>query len=167
MDMIELRTAHAADLDADAKAAVRRLLHGGRALRTGHVEGVAVREPAPPGTQRRDHGGPGTGGAVGVPACCVRRQRRGQLPARSAGMAAVAGTLHRPDPGRDPANPDKDGIIYVLPVSVPADLSRERGSLPTANRTIRAAMARTSSRHSLTRERSRPELEPDRVRGPS
>ncbi len=43
MDMIELRTAHTADLDADAKAAVRRLLHGGRALRTGYVEGVAVR----------------------------------------------------------------------------------------------------------------------------
>jgi hypothetical protein len=43
MDMIELRTAHTADLDADAKAAVRRLLHGGRALRTEYVEGVAVR----------------------------------------------------------------------------------------------------------------------------
>jgi aminoglycoside 2'-N-acetyltransferase I len=43
MEMIELRTAHTADLDADAKAAVRRLLHGGRALRTGYVEGVAVR----------------------------------------------------------------------------------------------------------------------------
>ena len=29
--------------DADAKAAVRRLPPGGRALRTGYVEGVAVR----------------------------------------------------------------------------------------------------------------------------
>jgi len=43
MDMIKLRTARTADLDADAKAAVRRLPHGGRALRTGYVEGVAVR----------------------------------------------------------------------------------------------------------------------------
>ncbi len=30
MDMIELRTAHITDLDADANAAVRRLPHGGR-----------------------------------------------------------------------------------------------------------------------------------------
>ena len=43
MDIIELRTVHTADLDADAKAAVRRPLHGGRALRTGYVEGVAIR----------------------------------------------------------------------------------------------------------------------------
>lgn len=42
MDMIELRTAHT-DLDADTKAAVRRLLHDGRALRTGYVEGIAIR----------------------------------------------------------------------------------------------------------------------------
>jgi hypothetical protein len=35
MDLIELHTAHTADLDADARAAVRRLPHGGRALRTG------------------------------------------------------------------------------------------------------------------------------------
>ena len=115
------------------------------------------------GIQRGDHGGPGKGDAVGVSACYARRRR--QLPVRSVGMAAVAGTLQRPDPGRDRAHPDKDGIIYVLPVSVPTDLSRERGSLPTTNRTIRAAMARTSSRHSLTREQSRPELEADRVRG--
>jgi aminoglycoside 2'-N-acetyltransferase I len=43
MDMIELRGAHTADLHADAKAAVRHLLHDWRALRTGYVEGVAVR----------------------------------------------------------------------------------------------------------------------------
>jgi hypothetical protein len=35
MDMIELCGAHTADLHADAKAAVRHLLHGWRALRTG------------------------------------------------------------------------------------------------------------------------------------
>ena len=44
MDMIELRTAHTADLDADADAAVRRLLHGGRAGAAHRVvEGIAVR----------------------------------------------------------------------------------------------------------------------------
>jgi aminoglycoside 2'-N-acetyltransferase I len=92
MDMIELRIAHTADLDASTKAAIRRLLdaafdgisddtfenalggvhallledgelvghgsvvqrrlHGGRALRTGYVEGVAVRADR----RRRGHG---------------------------------------------------------------------------------------------------------------
>jgi len=121
MDVIELRTAHTAD--------PRRRREGCRpppaARRAGAARRVrrgrrGPRGQAPPETQRGDHGGPGTGGAVGVPACCARRERRGQLPVRSAGMAAVAGTLHRPDPGLDPAHPDKDGIICVLPVSVPA-----------------------------------------------
>jgi aminoglycoside 2'-N-acetyltransferase I len=51
MDMIELRTAHTADLGAHAKAAVRRLPHGGRARRAGYVEGVAVRADR----RRRSH----------------------------------------------------------------------------------------------------------------
>jgi hypothetical protein len=53
MDMIELRGAHTADLHADAKAAVRRLLHGWRALRTGYVEGVAVRADRRSGAPRQ------------------------------------------------------------------------------------------------------------------
>ena len=104
----------------------RRLLYGGRALRTGYVEGVAVRAD-----RRRQ----GHGAAVMAALEQVIRSayQLGALGASTEGgllYAARGWQLWRgpssvltPDGIRRTA--DKDGIIYVLPVSVPFDVSAE------------------------------------------
>ncbi len=165
--MIELRTAHTADLDAGTKAAIRalldgafggisddtfenvlggvhalvvedgeltghgsvvqrRLLHGGRALRTGYVEGVAVREDR----RRRGHGA--------AMMSALERVVRSAYELGALGASAEGGRLYAargwqlwrgpssamtPDGIRRTA--DKDGHIYVLPVSAPVDVSGE------------------------------------------
>jgi aminoglycoside 2'-N-acetyltransferase I len=165
--VIELRTAHTADLDASARSAIRRLmdavfdgvsddtfenvlggvhalvveegelvghgsvvqrrlLHAGRALRTGYIEGVAVREDR----RRRGHG------AAVMSALERVLQAAYQLGALGASIeggplyASRGWQLWRgpssaltPDGIRRTA--DKDGFIYVLPVSVPVDVSGE------------------------------------------
>ncbi len=104
----------------------RRMLHGGRALRTGYVEGMAVR----PDRQRRGHGGVimdalervirqaydlGALGAsdAGVPLYTTRGWRpwRGQL-------STITPTGVRP-------TPEECGCVYVMATAAPLDLDRE------------------------------------------
>jgi aminoglycoside 2'-N-acetyltransferase I len=165
--VLELRTAHTADLDDGARAAIRRLmdgafgivsedtyqnvlggvhavlvedgalighasvvqrrmLHGGRALRTGYVEGVAVRADR----RRRGHG-------AALMSALERIVRSGyQLGALGAsddgarlyvarGWCRWRGPIAALTPDGIRRTPDKDGAIYVLPVSSPVDLSGE------------------------------------------
>jgi aminoglycoside 2'-N-acetyltransferase I len=163
--VIELRTAHTADLDASMKSAIRsllaaafggtsdetfenvlggmhamvveegelvghgsvvqrRLLHGGRALRTGYVEGVAVREDR----RRQGHGA--------AMMSVLERVVRSAYQLGALGASIEGGRLYAsrgwqrwrgpssaltPDGIRRTA--DKDGFIYVLPVSVPVNVS--------------------------------------------
>ena len=104
----------------------RRLLYGGRALRTGYVEGVAVR------ADRRRHG---HGAAMMAE---LERVIRSAYHLGALGASPEGGLLYAsrgwqlwrgpssaltPDGIRRTA--DKDGIIYVLSVSVPLDVSAE------------------------------------------
>ncbi len=165
--MIELRTVHTADLDPDARSAMRRLLddvfdnmtddvfdnvlggvhalvyddaelighgsvvqrrlmHQGRALRAGYVEGIAVRR------DRRRHGhgdlimaalervvrSAYQLGALGASDDGARlyAARGWQLWQGPSSVLSSAGILR---------TKDKDGRIYVLPVSAALDLSGE------------------------------------------
>jgi aminoglycoside 2'-N-acetyltransferase I len=165
--VIELRTAHTADLDAGTRSAIRRLLdaafdvvsddtfenvlggvhalvveegelvghgsvvqrrlmHAGRALRTGYIEGVAVRED-----QRRK----GHGAAM---MSALERVVRTAYQLGALGASIEGGRLYAsrgwqlwrgPSSALTPygirRTADKDGFIYVLPVSVPVDISAE------------------------------------------
>jgi aminoglycoside 2'-N-acetyltransferase I len=165
--VLELRTAHTADLDDGIRAAVRelmdaafgmvsedtyqnvlggvhallledgelighasvvqrRMLHGGRALRTGYVEGVAVRADR----RRRGHG-------ATMMSELERIVRSGyQLGALGAsddgarlyvshGWQRWRGPIAALTPDGIRRTPDKDGAIYALPVSIPVDVSGE------------------------------------------
>jgi aminoglycoside 2'-N-acetyltransferase I len=165
--VIELRTAHTADLDANTRSAIRglldaafgdisedtfenvlggmhamvveegelvghgsvvqrRLLHSGRTLRTGYVEGVAVREDR----RHRGHGA--------VVMSALERVVRSAYQLGALGASIEGGRLYSargwqlwrgpssaltPDGIRRTA--DKDGFIYILPVSVRLDISGE------------------------------------------
>jgi aminoglycoside 2'-N-acetyltransferase I len=104
----------------------RRLLHAGRALRTGYIEGVAVRADR----RRQGHGA--------LLMAALERVVRSAYQLGALGASAKGGRLYAsrgwqlwrgpssamtPDGIRRTA--DKDGIIYVLPVSVPLDVSAE------------------------------------------
>ncbi len=104
----------------------RRLLHAGRALRTGYVEGVAVRADR----RRRGHGA--------LIMTSLERVIRAAYQLGALGASAEGSRLYTargwqlwrgpssaltPDGIRRTA--DKDGVIYVLPVSVPVDVSGE------------------------------------------
>lgn len=102
----------------------RRLLHRGRALRTGYVEGVAVHADH----RRRGHGG------VLLAALERVTQRAYELGALSTSDAAVpfyttrgwqlwTGSAWVIGPGGLARTPDDDGAIYVLPVSAELDLA--------------------------------------------
>ena len=162
--MIELRTAHTADLDAATRTAIRalmdaafdgvsddtfdnvlggihalvldgaelighasivqrRMLHGGRALRTGYIEGVAVRADR----RRQGHGD----SMMSVLERIVRSgYHLGALGASADGSRLYTArgwqlwqgptSALTPDGIRRTA--DMDGAIYVLPVSAPLDL---------------------------------------------
>jgi aminoglycoside 2'-N-acetyltransferase I len=165
--VIELRTAHTADLDAGMRSAVRRLLdavfggisddafenalggvhallveegelvghasvvqrrmlHAGRPLRTGYVEGVAVREDR----RRQGHG---TAMMSEIERVVRSAYQLGALGASIEGGRLYASrgwqlwqgpsSAFTPEGIRRTA--DKDGFIYVLPVSVPVDVSGE------------------------------------------
>jgi aminoglycoside 2'-N-acetyltransferase I len=165
--MVQVRTAHTADLDAatleaarvmlmaafddltsddwehalggmhalaweggrlagHASVVQRRLLAGGRALRTGYVEAVAV--PA-------DLRGHGYGaavmaaaervvrGAYELGALCASQRAAGFYAAR--GWRLWQGPSAVLSPGGITRTPDEDGSIYVLPVTVSLDLASE------------------------------------------
>jgi aminoglycoside 2'-N-acetyltransferase I len=112
------------ELVAHGAVVMRRLLHGGRALRTGYVEGVVVR------ADRRRRG---LGSAVMAALEAVIRgaYELGALGATSAGAALYAprgwqrwpGTLSvvAPDGGRR-RTPDEEGHVYVLAVTARLDV---------------------------------------------
>lgn len=166
--MIDVRTAHTADLDAATQAAVqallrdvfdgdftdvdwdhscggmhaiawdgpelighaavvqRRLIHGGRALRSGHVEGVGVR------ADRRGQG------CAGLLMTEIERIVRGAYEVGALGATDMAAPLYARrgwqrwlgptsalTPGGVVRTPDDDGGVYVLPVTVAMDLTGE------------------------------------------
>jgi aminoglycoside 2'-N-acetyltransferase I len=105
---------------------LRRLLHGGRALRTGYVEGVGV---------RKDRQGRGHGALIMGE---VERVIRGgsELGALSSSDAAMGfyagrgwqvwrGPLFRLTPRGIERTEDEDGGLYVLPVTARLDLDGE------------------------------------------
>jgi aminoglycoside 2'-N-acetyltransferase I len=102
----------------------RRLLHAGRALRAGYVEGVGVRSDR----RRRGHGG-----ALMAAAGRIVRAAYdiGALGATDAGAALYTahgwrqwqGPLSVLTPDGVVRTEEEDGAVYVLPVAVPLDLS--------------------------------------------
>ena len=114
------------DLAIVAHGAVvqRRLLHGGRALRTGYVEAVAVR----PDRQRRGLGAavmqalvPVIRGAYAIGALAAA-ERAGRL-YRSLGWLPWRGATWVLSPDGIERTADEDGGIYVLPLDTPMDLA--------------------------------------------
>jgi aminoglycoside 2'-N-acetyltransferase I len=114
------------ELVGHAAVVQRRLLHGGRALRTGYVEGVGVRA----GHRRQGHG------AAMMDA--LERVVRGAYDLGALGATDDAVALYTgrgwqlwqgpssaltPDGVR--RTPDEDGAIYVLPGAVALDLAGE------------------------------------------
>jgi aminoglycoside 2'-N-acetyltransferase I len=104
----------------------RRIIHGGRALRAGYVEGVAVRADR----QRRGHGG----ALMAVLERVVRgAYELGALGATDEGAALY--TAHGWKRWEGPTcaltpegivrTEEEDGFVYVLPVSAALDLSGE------------------------------------------
>ena len=104
----------------------RRILHGGRALRAGYVEGVAVRADR----QRRGHGGALMGalervlrGAYELGGLGATDEGAGLYTAR--GWKRWEGPTYALTPDGVVRTEEDDGGVYVLPVSVPLDLSGE------------------------------------------
>ena len=102
----------------------RRLLHGGRALRAGYVEGVGV---------RADRRGRGHGGAL---MAALERVIRGAYELGALGATDEAAAFYAargwqqwrgPTSALTPAGavrtPDEDGGIFVLPVATELDIS--------------------------------------------
>jgi aminoglycoside 2'-N-acetyltransferase I len=114
------------ELIAHGSVVQRRLLHGGRALRTGYVEGVAVQAD-----RRRQ----GLGAAVMAELERIIRSgyHLGALGASPVGRLLYSVRGWRQWQGPSSAmTPDGitrtakfDGAIYVLPVSVPVDVTGE------------------------------------------
>ncbi|MEP6814977.1 MAG: GNAT family N-acetyltransferase [Marmoricola sp.] len=107
-----------------ASVVMRRLLHGGRALRTGYVEGVGVRADR----RRRGHAaammsaleriirGAYDAGALGATEDAIPLYAgRGWLPWRGETWASTPG-------GQLLRTPDEDDCIFVLAVAAPLDL---------------------------------------------
>ena len=164
--MLELRTAHTADLSDGCAAAIRelldgafgkvsedtyqnvlggvhallvedgalighasvvqrRMLHGGQALRTGYIEGVAVRADR----RRRGHGAALMSALERI---VLAAYQLGALGASddgaqlyvSRGWLRWRGPIAALTPDGIRRTPDKAGAIYVLPVT-PVDLSAE------------------------------------------
>jgi aminoglycoside 2'-N-acetyltransferase I len=114
------------ELVGHASLIQRRLLHGGRALRAGYVEGVGV---------RADRRGRGIGGAVMEP---LERLVRGAFDVGGLGATDAGARLYErrgwvrwrgPTSALTPTGivrtPDCDGAVYVLEVAAPLDLDGE------------------------------------------
>jgi aminoglycoside 2'-N-acetyltransferase I len=114
------------ELIGHASVVQRRLIHGGRALRTGYVEGVGVR----PDRRREGHGA-----AVMAPLERIIRAAYdiGALGAtdeafpfyESRGWRRWEGPTSALTPQGVVLTPDVDGCVYVLPVSARLDLAAE------------------------------------------
>jgi aminoglycoside 2'-N-acetyltransferase I len=114
------------DLVGHAALVQRRLLHGGRPLRAGFVEGVGVR------ADRRRRG---IGDALmdALERYVRGAHKLGALSATDAGAALYTsrgwqqwkGPLAALTPAGPIATPKDDGSVYVLPVSAPLDLDGE------------------------------------------
>ncbi|MFI9201769.1 GNAT family N-acetyltransferase [Streptomyces sp. NPDC053048] len=115
------------ELVAHGSLVQRRLLHGGRALRTGYVEGVAVRADR----RRRGH-------ASAVMDALERVLREGCYELGALGAADEAVPLYAGrgwKPWRGPSavltptgierTPEEDGSVFVLPVGTKLDLDGE------------------------------------------
>jgi aminoglycoside 2'-N-acetyltransferase I len=102
----------------------RRLLHVGRALRTGYIEGVAVRADR----RRQGHGALLMAALERVVRSAYQLGALGASPDGSRLYASRGWQLWRgPSSAMTPdgirRTTETDGIIYVLPVSVPVDVS--------------------------------------------
>lgn len=114
------------DLVAHASIVQRRLLHGGRALRTGYVEGVAVR----PDRRGRGHGGAlmtelerVVRGAYELGALGATDEAASFYAAR--GWRLWQGPTSALTPNGIGRTADGDGSVRVLPVTAALDLSGE------------------------------------------
>jgi aminoglycoside 2'-N-acetyltransferase I len=114
------------ELIGHASVVQRRLLHAGRALRAGYVEGVGVREDR----RRRGHGGTMMQAIEGI----VRgAYDLGALGATDEGASLYAtrgwklwrGPTSTLTPTGVERTPEEDGYIYVLPLAAPLDLDGE------------------------------------------
>ncbi len=115
-----------AALIGHASVVQRRMLHGGRVVRTGYIEGVAVRTDR----RRRGHG-------AALMSALERIVRDGyQLGALGAsddgarlyvsrGWQPWRGPIAALTPDGIRSTPDKAGAVYVLPVSGPVDVTGE------------------------------------------
>ncbi len=114
------------ELVGHAAVVQRRLMHGGRALRAGHVEGVGVRADR----RRRGHGAALMDG--------LERVLRGAYELGSLGATDIAAEFYAergwrrwkgPTSALTPAGirrtESEDGAIYVLPLTVELDLAGE------------------------------------------
>ena len=114
------------ELIGHASVIQRRLLHGGRALRAGYVEGVAVRADR----RRRGHGG--------ALMKALERVVRGAYDVGALGATDAAAAFYTAlgwEAWRGPTSAltptgivrtaDDDGSIYVLRVAAPIDLAAE------------------------------------------
>jgi aminoglycoside 2'-N-acetyltransferase I len=116
----------AGELVGHASVVQRRLLHRGRALRAGYVEGVAVRADR----RRRGHG---AAMMEALERVIRAAYELGALGATDEGAALYAargwrrwrGRLSALTPAGIVRTPQEDGCIYVLPVAEPLDLSAE------------------------------------------
>ena len=114
------------ELVAHASVVQRRLLHGGRALRCGYLEGVGVRAAA----RRRGHGD-----AVmeAVERVVRGAYELGALGTTDEGARFYAarrwerwrGPLSALTPGGIARTPDEEGAVYVLPGAAALDLDGE------------------------------------------
>ena len=112
------------ELIAHGSVVQRRMLYDGRALRTGYVEGVAVRAD-----RRRQ--GYGTALMAALERVIRSAYELGALGASTEGGLLYAsrgwqlwrGPSSALTPDGIKRTADKDGIIYVLPVSEPLDVS--------------------------------------------
>jgi aminoglycoside 2'-N-acetyltransferase I len=114
------------ELIGHAALVQRRLLHGGRALRTGHVEGVAVRADR----RRRGHGAAlmdelerVVRAAYDLGALGASEEALGFYAAR--GWTLWQGPTSALTPAGIVPTPEDDGCVFVLPVSAPLDISGE------------------------------------------
>ena len=104
----------------------RRMLHAGRAMRTGYIEGVAVRVDG----RRRGHGARLMEALERVVRSAYDLGALGASPDGARLYASRGWQLWRgPSSAMTPdgirPTPGSDGHIYVLPVSVPVDVSGE------------------------------------------
>ena len=107
-----------------ASVVQRRMLHGGQALRTGYIEGVAVRADR----RRRGHGDAMMAALerfvrAGYQLGALGASNDGSRLYASRGWQRWRGPISAMTSDGIRRTPDKDGAIYVLPVSVPLDLA--------------------------------------------